>query len=103
MPNYPRYCVFCGNSLKNTDEHIFSNWLHKYIPKNADQSHTRTAIRSAESNPLIQGVQYSAKMQGGVATLKIPVVCERKCNNGWMSGWEVAVKPHMISLIRSHP
>jgi hypothetical protein len=80
-------CGFCEFEGKLSKEHIFSDWLGKFLP--TDLQRTDTVIRRfAGEKPRIE----SKKKSGAVHTRKDANVCET-CNSGWMSGIVDKAKP----------
>lgn len=80
MPRPRGNCIFCGDYGPLTQEHVFSKWTHKYLPK-------REGTRFSS----LQATQYRTYSEfkrvsrtGDVRDIKPYCVCETKCNNGWM-------------------
>jgi len=93
MARASKHCIFCGNA-PTTREHIWADWLAKYIPK------TLPNYTAAQSflNP-DRTVEKVEKLWGGdPRSRQLQIVC-RPCNNHWMSGLQTAAKPILIPLI----
>ena len=89
-PKQPRACIFCGATKNITEEHVFSVWMHKYLPTRNRRS--RYALMSRER------INDFKTKEGGVNSLRQRVVC-RNCNNTWMSATETTVKASLIPLM----
>lgn len=97
MSKSPRTCVFCGRTGLSK-EHIWSRWTHQLVPATKSGTHERglaTGIPGRTSHTLERLKPY----QGSVNTISFRVVCERHCNNGWMSSLELLAKPILTPLI----
>ena len=66
-------CIFCPNPA-DSKEHIWSDWILKLLPEGKDGIFTRMDR---------DGVIHTRKALKPDVTAK--VVCEKDCNNGWMS------------------
>lgn len=89
-------CIFCGRSppaVKMSDEHIWSNWLRKIIPR-----HLWRSERVLDENGLTVPETYRFK-QGDVGTKTVRVIC-RSCNNGWMKEIVDRAKPYATRLVK---
>jgi hypothetical protein len=85
-------CIFCGTG-KLTKEHIWADWLKKYIP--------RTTIKHSLKKELIHagGIEFNIlEHNGDVHSRRIRCVCA-SCNNGWMSKIQNDVKPILIPML----
>lgn len=98
MAKEQRFCIFCGRSGLSR-EHIWSEWTYQYAPKEPNVTHIKYAEVSTPGNASRREKSY----QGDVNTIKLRVVCERHCNNGWMSALEQRAKPLLIPLLRGEP
>lgn len=97
MPKPQRRCVFCDRTGLSK-EHIWSEWTYQLVPTTRFGSHERGLITALPGRRTGQ-VDRLKKYQGSVNTIKLRVVCERHCNNGWMSGLELLAKPILTPLI----
>jgi hypothetical protein len=88
-------CVFCGGNGKMSDEHVWSDWLQKIIPKSEFRFESHYGIRTNDGTILPDKV--FKRRQGAVHSKKARCVC-RKCNNGWMSNIVNAAKPFATKL-----
>ncbi|TAJ96984.1 MAG: hypothetical protein EPO10_13315 [Reyranella sp.] len=93
-------CVFCGRPGL-TKEHIWSDWLKRYIPIVA--SHRMSAIRMqgdlAPGGKVILQPHLSREKQGGVSRQHLRRVCGH-CNNGWMKGIVDAARPTVVRILK---
>ena len=88
-------CIFCGsNNL--TSEHVFSRWTHQFLPpRSMRKYHIMRADAQTDRSD-----RFLIKRPGDIRDWKIPCVCERVCNNGWMRRCvENKARPIMIPLI----
>ncbi len=87
-------CIFCGAPPPLTGEHLFSDWMHHFIPREYKTWSTSTF----KEDPT--GRYRSRQNHGGdPRDLKVQCVCGPRCNNGWMSGLEKKVKPILAPMI----
>jgi hypothetical protein len=95
----PRRCIFCSN-LRVTGEHLWSEWLHPYLPKLEDpkKHEVYRVIRN------FKVVEYRDKKPqvGHTYTKRVFVAC-KQCNSGWMGAIEEAAKPILIPLLQGVP
>ena len=99
LPTTPGKCVFCGREGLSK-EHIFPDWLKQIFPKNANQKHEHWASARGFERPRSvpqRGVDRIG--QGSILAKKVRVVCERHCNNGWLSELESRTKQLLSSVI----
>lgn len=76
-------CVFCGDSSQRlTDEHVMADWIGK------DFGQIPTGI-SQITNAKGELTQWPSAPFSDV----VKIVCQDRCNGGWMSDLEAAVKP----------
>src|SRR5258706_2824301 len=95
MPSkkYTGLCAFCTFKGKLTKEHIFSDWLGKYIPK--EQQRFQSIIRRDSTGRVkIQ----TKKVSGAMHTRRDPIVCQ-KCNKEWMKDIVDASMPVEIKIM----
>jgi hypothetical protein len=91
-----RYCIFCGGAGL-TKEHIWADWLKKYIPKDMpsySESHAIVHRTRIDENKKVRS--------GDPRSRRLKVVCA-KCNNGWMSRLQERAKPILLPLILGKP
>lgn len=92
-PSHPKTCIFCGGPPPLTKEHIWADWLKKYIPRDM-ASHTYRSTIEDEAN-----VDSRVKKRpGDPRSSKVRVVC-KSCNGGWMSRLQSRAKPILIPLV----
>jgi hypothetical protein len=85
----PRTCIFCGGAGLNR-EHMWPAWMQKYAPSGgAEEGYTqvRTRIARITGDTIAEATQIDAR-QGRIMNKKYPVVCEERCNGGWMKKLE---------------
>jgi hypothetical protein len=89
-------CAFCGEDRKLTDEHVWPEWLRIMLPD--PEPEARNIRTLGEGNAT--GYRETKRDEG---PRKVPsvvkIVCERHCNNGWMSGLENEAKRVLEPLI----
>jgi hypothetical protein len=89
-------CIFCGLSGKKTKEHIWSEWMHEYLPSSGGGAHSKGNFTFYDKTPLNS---KTTERQGHVSTVKVRVVC-KTCNSGWMSQLEENVKPILVKMFK---
>ncbi len=94
------HCIFCGGTGLSK-EHIWSDWLKDLIPGNSEHGeywgsmHRKSGMKDVEwTEP-----SSSSARQGSVLQRKVRIVCERRCNNGWMSRVVGRAKRHVERMI----
>lgn len=99
----PGRCVFC-NGVGLSKEHIWSDWLKNLIPLREDHGEHWAGLYHDRSSQTFQWAQLpqTRTRQGCLLQRKIRNVCERHCNNGWMSGVVDRAKPHAERMILGH-
>jgi hypothetical protein len=92
MPIAQRRCIFCrGAGLSR--EHIWADWLKRYIPKNM------TNYDSLSATVHETHAEFRHRRHGGdLRSRTLRVVC-KSCNNGWMSQLQQRAKPYLLPLI----
>ncbi len=89
-----RSCIFCGSDGKLSNEHIISKWIQKHVPKLDNKS--TGEFWEAKSSPM----QYSNSLiAGDPLSMTRRIVCERECNNGWMSTIVKESQPDLEPLL----
>jgi hypothetical protein len=97
MARASRYCIFCGGS-PTTREHIWADWIAKYIPKLMLKHSSASSIINED-----RSVQKISKIWGGdPRSRQLQIVCG-PCNHRWMSSLQKAAKPILIPLITGKP
>ena len=94
--NMANKCIFCGGSGKKSKEHIWSEWIHAYLPKQGDGYHF-SEVQTAKWDEHLSTEKI--KRQGYLSSKKLRVVC-RSCNSGWMSKLETEVRPVLELILR---
>lgn len=93
MARPQRFCIFCGKPGL-TREHVWADWLKKYIPKDmTDHSSLFAVVHPTHSDA------KRRKQPGDIRSRKLRVVCGA-CNNGWISRLQERAKPHLLPLIQ---
>jgi hypothetical protein len=93
MARASKYCIFCG-SHPTTREHIWADWLSRYIPKTMSKHSSAASIINQN-----RGVNKVSRIWGGdPRSRRLQIVC-KGCNNHWMSDLQKAAKPVLIPLI----
>ncbi|GEM_PF-1292437 len=85
--NQMRECIFCQGRA-NTEEDVWPQWLTKLFPP------SDISFREGE----IGGRILPRWQSKTTKLLKVRCVCQ-KCNNGWMSQTENAIKPVIKSIL----
>jgi hypothetical protein len=84
-------CVFCEDgSVPMHDEHVFANWiarLYGKMPSGIAQIIDPSGVVKTYSKRVFQD--------------KIPIVCQERCNGGWMSRLENSVAPLLGPMIKN--
>jgi hypothetical protein len=93
MARASKYCIFCGAS-PTTKEHIWPQWLKKYIPKTMPNHVAAAAIHNPDKT-----FERTEKRWGGDPRGRsLQIVCAT-CNNGWMGELQNKAKPILVPLI----
>jgi hypothetical protein len=97
-----RVCIFCGRTgaeVKITREHTFPNWINGVLTA-AVVGPDITYERRIEHGPNAGTVDTWPA--SAVADHVLRAVCT-DCNSGWMEGWESAVRPLILPMIKGEP
>jgi len=90
-------CIFCGAGPPLTQEHVFSRWTHRYLPKGRIGKYQ--SVRGVR-NPS-DSEHHVINRPGDIRDWQIRCVCERTCNNGWMrKAVEDRARPILLPLIK---
>jgi hypothetical protein len=93
MARASKDCIFCGEK-PTTREHIWADWLTKYIPKTMPKHSSATSIVNPD-----RSVNRTSKVWGGdPRSRRLQIVCG-PCNHHWMSDLQKVTKPILIPLI----
>src|SRR6476620_8475983 len=95
-------CIFCGGTGLSK-EHVWSKWTHPYIGGLPKRDHYRAVIRSSRGTPKTRRTQSTKDYTDSVSKIRLRVVCERRCNNGWMGKLDAAAQPLLKPLVTGHP
>jgi hypothetical protein len=92
MARPQRFCIFCGKAGL-THEHVWADWLKKFIPKDMVEHDSLFAIvHTTHSEP------RRKKRAGDLRSRRLRVVC-KSCNSGWMSRLQEKAKPCLLPLV----
>lgn len=103
MGSKSQRCIFCGSDKDISKEHIFPDWLKKYVPPpRVSNDRYVVEVKTLERGEDGQ-LRYSRKKgksdrPGAAISQTVRVVCE-KCNNGWMSRLQSKAKPILAPLV----
>ena len=97
-PQFARKCIFCQLNNANSREHFYPEWMHDLLPMGSDGKYSGEIINQHPKTRVVSRHDRRTK-PGELYTKKIKVVCQR-CNNGWMSGLEIAVQPLLTPIIK---
>lgn len=93
MARPQRFCIFCGGAGL-TREHVWADWLKKYVPKDMPEHTALFAIvHPTHSEP------SRRKRSGDLQSRRLRVVC-KSCNTGWMCRLQERAKPYLLPLIQ---
>jgi hypothetical protein len=95
MARTSKTCIFCGNS-PTTREHIWADWLKRYIPKNLPNYTSGFTIWDEGAK---QTKTTGTRWGGDPRSRRLQIVCA-SCNEGWMHDLQDAVKPILVPLLR---
>jgi hypothetical protein len=97
----PRRCIFCGHGRgrgeKMSDEHLWPEWMHPYLPK-LDDPKKHEGFEVVRSGRIVFSDRKKPQ-QGHTYTKKLKIVC-KVCNETWMSRIEDEAKPILIPLLQ---
>jgi hypothetical protein len=79
-----------------TGEHLWSDFMGRFIPKGPRDSHIETWDTYRANTPIRP--TDVRKRRGHSTTRKLRRVC-RKCNNGWMSRIDDEAKPYLLAMM----
>ena len=86
MSSPPQKCIFCQQKGNLTKEHVYGNWLNKFITTSELGTHSNAGFSyTSQPNNTINNIRYyeTSRRQGKVTNTTARVVCST-CNNGWM-------------------
>jgi hypothetical protein len=89
-----RLCIFGGHDKKLTSEHIWGDWVTKYVPRTMNKHQFANILIPKPGEPEPPIVRIRA---GDPLSSQVPVVCGN-CNSGWMSQLQNQAKPFLIPL-----
>jgi hypothetical protein len=96
-------CIFCGDPA-DSREHVFGKWLQKWVDADLTGGHQWSVTRyDASGNGLVVSPPVFEYRGGGPMTLKLPVVCAKRCNGGWMSRLEKSMEPWFGPMVQGGP
>jgi hypothetical protein len=88
-----QHCIFCPRT-DLSKEHVWADWLKNRIPKNMPSYSSLSAIAYPTHTEFKR-----QKISGDIQSRKLRVVCERHCNNGWMSRLQETAKPYLLPFV----
>ena len=89
--------MFCGEYGLLHKEDAIPKWIGRAF--NTQAGPGAKWVKSRTKTDGTQKQQYRPKVVGGPTSVKVPEVCQRLCNGGWMSGLETAVKPILLPMM----
>lgn len=90
------FCIYCG-SAGLTKEHMWADWLRRYIPREMDHHKIQTTVEFANR------VEESFTRHNGDAHVrKLRCVC-LGCNQGWMGRLQQTAKPFLVPMLTGEP
>lgn len=92
MARPQRYCIFCGKPGL-TREHVWPDWLKKYVPKDMAEHSSLSATVHRTHSEIIR-----KKRSGDLRSRRLRIVCG-SCNNRWMSRLQERAKAYLLPLI----
>jgi hypothetical protein len=75
-------------------EHIFPEWMHRYLPKTRLPNHDHKLELIRRARPEVELRKRSGEPYAG----RLRIVC-KACYNGWMSALQERTKPILIPLM----
>jgi hypothetical protein len=97
-PNPARECIFCL-ARGMTYEHVWPDWLKRYVPKTIPKHGQFIAEISKDRSTFSSSIKTWA---GDPQSRRLPVVCGR-CNGGWMKDLQDAAKPILEPILAGKP
>jgi hypothetical protein len=95
--NDRKACVFCGaTDQKMSKEHVWPEWVRHLLPPNASEGGHTYSFADVERG------EFRRLRHLPPHAIKVRDVCE-PCNNGWMNGAEVAVRPLASQMMDGSP
>jgi hypothetical protein len=89
-----RFCIFCRKAGL-THEHVWADWLKRFIPKTAvEYTYLAATLHPTQSD------FKRKKIAGDLQSRRLRVVC-KSCNNGWMGKLQERAKPRLLPLMQS--
>ena len=99
----PGKCIFCGRiagtkengvPIKMSKQHFWPEWLQSLFPNKSDEHTVFKHNIKYQYGAFYVSPSVSQK-QGDVKSKKVKVICERYCNNGWISALENKTKVYL--------
>jgi hypothetical protein len=94
-------CIFC-HGFGLSKEHVLPDWLGEIFPQSSTDTHTVGEFDWIKILGHGMPIQNTTRKQGQAGTRKVRVVCEKNCNNGWLSRLETAAKPVLTALVHGY-
>ncbi len=83
-----------------TSEHLWPDWMAQFLPRLPDAEHVEIKMKFDAKARHPAEPEFKRTRQGAPNTKRLKLVC-RKCNGGWMSRLESAVKPFLSKMIKA--
>jgi hypothetical protein len=93
------HCIFCDEFGPLSAEDPIAHWLDKLL------QHFTTGPRIRHTRKVVEAGEVLDERSGTRQTLsvyKVPVVCQRTCNGGWMSELEQEAIPILSPMVLGH-
>jgi hypothetical protein len=94
----PGRCIFC-DQLGLTKEHLWADWLKRFLPRKATTHYHVTSMSRVAGNEVFAHEPQTKHQTGDIRSRRVKVVCGT-CNNGWMGRLQEAAKPKLAQLLR---
>jgi hypothetical protein len=97
-PPYARgraQCIFCGPHKNMSREHIWADWLRKYIPHNMERH--KAVFTHIHPDPA-KSTREVRKREGDPHARRLKIAC-KPCNSVWMGDLQELAKPHLVPML----
>jgi hypothetical protein len=92
-------CIFCGDLAMLTSEHVWGEWIKKYVSPTMNKhgsAHVYVRRPGEPDAPII------TRKAGDPVMTQVEEVCE-KCNTGFLSQIQNRAKPYLLPLFEGKP
>jgi hypothetical protein len=86
------HCIYCGGTGLSK-EHIFADWLRKYVPRELSEHRVEFTITYPHKTE-----KALERRTGDTHARRLRRVCVA-CNGGWMSDLQEAAKPYLVPML----